>query len=118
MLNGERELDDAFKALSDAGRRRILELLAKGEAPMGALTEPLDISLSGVHQHIAVLERAGLVACEKRGRERWCRLDAAGLDRVDAWIAARRRIWETRLDSLARHLERTAPAARRTRRRK
>jgi len=110
MLKQQRALDDVFKALSDAGRRRILEELTRGEAPMGALTAPLAMSLSGVHQHVAVLKSAGLVACEKRGRERWCRLDAKGLVVAEGWIRDRQRLWEQRFDNLAAHLEREAKA--------
>jgi DNA-binding transcriptional ArsR family regulator len=62
------------------------------------------VTLSAVHQHIAVLQEAGLVACEKRGRSRWCRLDAKGLNQAEGWIRDRKRLWQGRLGSLARYL--------------
>jgi hypothetical protein len=43
---------------------------------------------------------------EKKGRVRWCRLDAKGLAAAEAWISDRRRLWERRLDALAAHLSR------------
>jgi DNA-binding transcriptional ArsR family regulator len=44
------------------------------------------MSLPAVHQHLAVLEDAGLVTCEKRGRERWCRLRPDTLAYAERWI--------------------------------
>jgi DNA-binding transcriptional ArsR family regulator len=93
-----------FKALGDGVRRRILEQLSRGESTLSALAAPLEISLPAVHQHVALLEAVGLVACEKRGRERFCRLDPRGLERADAWIRARRRLWENRLAALDGYL--------------
>jgi DNA-binding transcriptional ArsR family regulator len=100
LLNYSDPLDGVFKALGDGARRRILEQLSRGEATLSALAEPLEISLPAVHQHVAVLEAVGLVACEKRGRERFCRLDTRGFARAEAWIRGRRRLWESRLAAL------------------
>jgi DNA-binding transcriptional ArsR family regulator len=98
-------LDVVFRALGDGARRAILEELSRGEKAMSELAVPLGVSLSAVHQHIAVLEAAQLVRCEKRGRTRWCALDAAGLKRAEAWIADRKRLWDGRLARLSRHLD-------------
>lgn len=100
MLKYSDPLDGVFKALGDGVRRRILEQLARDEATLTELAEPLAISVPAVHQHVALLEAVGLVACEKRGRERFCRLDARGLDRAETWIGRRRRLWENRLAAL------------------
>jgi DNA-binding transcriptional ArsR family regulator len=117
MLNGSPSLDAVFSALGDPTRRGIVERLARREATLGELARPCDMSLSAVHQHLALLERAGLVACEKRGRQRWCRLDPKALDRIESWVAERRRLWERRLDALEAVLaEAGAGAPRRTRR--
>lgn len=118
MLKREQRLDAVFKALGDGARRAILEELTHGEAPMSTLVAPVGISLSAVHQHVAVLEEAGLVRCEKRGRARWCALDADGFARAEGWIADRKKLWEGRLDSLGRHLQETGarPAKRKGRR--
>jgi DNA-binding transcriptional ArsR family regulator len=104
MLKSEERLDTVFRALGDRARRAILEDLSRGEATMSDLAAPLGVTLSAVHQHISVLQAAGLVACEKRGRMRWCRLDIAGLNRAEAWIRDRKRLWDGRLGSLARYL--------------
>ena len=93
-----------FAALGDPTRRAIVERLTGREATVSDLARPFDMSLSAVHQHLTLLERAGLVAREKRGRERWCRLEPRALDRIERWVSERRRLWERRLDALEAHL--------------
>ena len=106
MLNYSPTLNGAFRALSDPTRRAILERLSRGPASVSDLAEPLPMSLPAVHQHLQVLEEAGLMRWEKRGRVRWCRVDAKGLGAVEDWILNRRVLWERRLDALGAHLAR------------
>lgn len=106
MLNQGAALDRTFHALADPTRRAMVERLARGEASLGELARPFDMSLPAVHQHLRVLELAGLVTCEKQGRVRRCRLDARPLDRAAGWVARHRAFWERRLDALAGHLDR------------
>ena len=68
---------------------------------MSELAGPLDVTVTAVMQHLRVLEECGLVATEKIGRVRACRLRPEGLDVLDAWIRARRSTWERRLDALS-----------------
>ena len=70
-------LDATFAALSDPTRRAMVERLARGEATVGTLAEPFDVSLPAISKHLRVLERAGLVAQQKDGRSRRCRLKLA-----------------------------------------
>ena len=114
MLNSQ-QLDETFRALGDPTRRRIVEQLTGGPASVSQLARPLPMSLPAVHQHLQVLEGAGLVRSEKRGRVRWCELDAARMRAVEGWILARRRSWERRLDRLEAHLEREPPRRRKKR---
>lgn len=104
MLNYSPALDTAFRALSDPTRRAILERLSRGPASVGELAEPLPMSLPAVHQHLQVLEESGLMAWEKKGRVRWCRLDRKGLAAAEDWVLNRRALWERRLDALGAHL--------------
>jgi len=104
MLNYQDALDGAFRALADPTRRAIVERLTRGRATVSDLAEPLPMSLPAVHQHLQVLEEAGLMTWEKKGRVRWCQLDAKGLGAAESWISDRRRLWERRLDALERHL--------------
>ena len=67
-------LDLAFHALSDPTRRAVVSRLAEGEAPVTTLASPFDMALPSFAQHLKVLEDCGLIATEKRGRSRWCKL--------------------------------------------
>jgi len=94
------DLDRVFQALSNTGRRRMVDRLCAGPATLGELAEPLDMSLSAVEQHLRTLERCGLVHSEKRGRVRYCRLQPDTLNAVETWITERRDLWTRRLDRL------------------
>src|SRR5262249_36000089 len=104
-------LDGAFRALADPTRRGIIERLSGGGARGSDLAERLPMSLAGVHQHLQVLAASGLMTWEKRGRVRWCRLEARRLREVEEWVLARRLAWERRLDALAAHVERAERTA-------
>ena len=96
----EQNLDRIFQALADPTRRALLDRLAVGEATVGQLSEPLPLSLAAVSKHLGVLERAGLVTRETRGRERVCRIDPATLNDALAWLEFHERFWTGRLDAL------------------
>lgn len=97
-------LDGLFQALADPTRRAIVERLSRGPASVSDLARPFDMSLPAVVQHLAVLEAAGVVASEKVGRVRTCRIEPAALSRAEQWIHARRTAWEQRLDRLGDYL--------------
>src|SRR5215207_10264928 len=96
----QQELDKAFAALSDSTRRDVLARLGEGPASVTALAAPAGITVTGMAKHIKVLEEAGLVATEKVGRTRQCRLGTERLDDAMAWISFYQRLWERRLDGL------------------
>ena len=96
----ERNLDLVFHALADPTRRAILDRLVEGEATVGHLSEPFPISFAAVSKHIGVLERAGLVTREARGRERVCRINPAAFEDARAWLEFHQRFWTERLDAL------------------
>lgn len=93
-------LDAIFAALSDPSRRWIVERLSRGEASVSDLAVPLGISLPAVMKHLRVLEEAGLVACEKTGRVRRCRLVGHPMKAAVDWMVRYRSFWEARLDAL------------------
>ncbi len=97
-------LDLAFAALADPTRRGVLERLARADASITHLADAFQMTLTGMKKHVAVLERAGLVATEKVGRVRQCRLGHRGLAAEAAWIEAHRRLFEARFDALDRIL--------------
>ena len=93
-------LDASFGALSDATRRGVLERLGRGEASITTLASSFAMTLTGMKKHVGVLERAGLVATEKIGRVRTCRLGPARLVEETAWIETYRQLWAERFDAL------------------
>jgi DNA-binding transcriptional ArsR family regulator len=100
MLDQQAALDRVFQALSDPGRRVMVERLCRGPASVSELAKPLAMSLAAVVQHLQVLEASGLVRSEKSGRVRTCRLEPAALSLAEQWIDQRRTSWERRLDRL------------------
>jgi DNA-binding transcriptional ArsR family regulator len=100
QLSRSAQLDAAFAALADATRRGVLEQLGRGDASITDLAERFDMTLTGMKKHVGVLEDAGLVATEKVGRVRTCRLGPRQLDEVTAWIDRYRRMWSARFDEL------------------
>jgi DNA-binding transcriptional ArsR family regulator len=107
MLNQSPSLDRTFHALADPGRRAMLERLTRGPASVSQLAEPLEMTLSAVVQHLAVLEGSGLVRTEKVGRVRTCQIAPGALSLAEQWINGRRIQWEHRLDRLGEFLKET-----------
>ena len=93
-------LDQTMLALADSTRRAIVARLAEGEARVTEIAEPFDMSLNAVSKHVRVLERAGLVRRDVRGREHHISLDGAPLKAAADWIETYRVFWEQRLDAL------------------
>jgi len=98
-------LDTTFSALADPTRRAIVARLARGGAAVGELAQPFAMSLPGFMKHVAVLERAGLVAREKRGRVVQCALVPRALKPASDWLDRYRPFWDERLDALERYLD-------------
>ncbi len=97
-------IDTVFHALSDATRRRMLQELASGERSVGQLAEPHRMSLAAASKHIKVLEGAGLIRREIRGRTHVCRLEPGPLATAHEWLSFYEHFWTNRLDTLDRLL--------------
>ena len=93
-------LDASFHALANPTRRAVVERLGTGPASVTELAEPFDMALPSFLQHLRVLEQAGLVRSQKRGRVRTVRIVPQRLQRAAAWLEHQRSIWERRLDQL------------------
>ncbi|UCE89075.1 MAG: helix-turn-helix transcriptional regulator [Pseudomonadota bacterium] len=100
-------LDATFAALADPTRRSILSRLAESTLSMGELAEPYAMSLAAVSKHVRVLAGAGLVAQDRLGRVRRCRITPGPLRDAADWIAEYQQFWDDRLDALADYLEET-----------
>ncbi len=98
-------LDTTFAALADPTRRAILARLATGEATVGELAAPHDVSPPAISRHLRVLEAAGLLQRRRDGRAHRCRLERAPLREASDWIDYYRRFWDRQLAALAAFLD-------------
>jgi DNA-binding transcriptional ArsR family regulator len=101
-------LDRTYRALADPTRRGMLDRLVDGPAPVSELAAPLAMTLAAALQHVQVLETSGLIATQKQGRIRSCRLNPEALQAAEQWLADRRSVWERRLDRLGAVLDEQA----------
>ena len=102
----DQSLDRTSAALADATRRGLLVALRDGPARITDLAAPLPISFAAVARHVGVLESAGLIEREVRGRDHWLTVRSAGLQPAEEWIAEQVSFWSLRADALAARLER------------
>ncbi|HEX5401701.1 MAG TPA: metalloregulator ArsR/SmtB family transcription factor [Pseudonocardiaceae bacterium] len=107
----DERLDATFAALADPTRRAIVARLAAGDATVGELAAPFDISLPGISKHLKVLERCGLITRTRHAQFRPCHLEQDALDAVVGWIEASRRVWTERFDQLDEHLRQVQHAS-------
>ena len=98
-------LDASFAALSDTTRRGVLEQLGRADASITDLAQKFHMTLTGMKKHVGVLEQAGLVATEKVGRVRTCKLGPRRLEQETAWIDGYRQLWASRFDELDKVVE-------------
>lgn len=94
----------ALVALADPQRRRIVEMLSKGELSSGEIAGRFEISASAVSQHLKVLKDAQLVRVRVEAQRRIYELDPGGFSALDDWLQHLRQFWRVRLDTLERRL--------------
>ena len=106
----------AFDILGDPVRRRILELLARGELSAGEIGDVIQrefrISQPAVSQHLRVLRESGFASVRAEGARRLYAVDPTPLEAADAWFDPFRRFWQPHLDALATELARGRRARR------
>jgi DNA-binding transcriptional ArsR family regulator len=105
MNHDPRSMGDVFEALADSTRREVIRCLSEG-GPVTAtgLAARLPVSRQAVAKHLDVLEEAGLVVSERRGRERRFRLSPAPMADAVSWMASIGAQWDERLERLQRML--------------
>ena len=79
-------LDTVFSALADPTRRQILVMLLEDDMAVTDVAAPFEMSLAAISKHLTVLTRAGLIAQEKRGRVKWCKLEPDALREASVWM--------------------------------
>lgn len=104
MIRTVDPLSVTLAALADPTRRAIIEKLAKGEATVNTLAEPLNMSLPGVSKHLKVLQKAGLVVQGRDAQRRPCRLNPERIQDVANWAERFRCNWEENFERLDQYL--------------
>ena len=100
-------VDELFHALADATRRDILRRSARGELSVSRLAGAYPMSFAAVQKHVAVLERAGLVTKERRGREQIVCSDHDAVRRARQALDQLEAAWRGRVDRMSHLLEGT-----------
>jgi len=99
VVAGE-QLSRVFAALADPTRRDMVARLAEGDATVGELADPYDVSVQAVSKHIRVLTDAGLVSQSKDAQRRPCHLEAEVFDLMTSWIERYRHQAQERFERL------------------
>lgn len=104
MATFQDRLPGIFGALADSTRLAVVARLASGPASVSELADPFDMAGPSFLKHLKVLEEAGVVMSEKKGRVRTVRLAPEALSWVESWVRQHRHTWERRLDDLGTFL--------------
>jgi DNA-binding transcriptional ArsR family regulator len=99
-MPNRQDLDQMFSALANPTRRQVMESLRAGPQSVSDLAAPYDMALPSFMQHLRLLEEAGLVRTEKRGRVRTVEACRAPMLELEAWLDEQRITWERRLNQL------------------
>jgi DNA-binding transcriptional ArsR family regulator len=105
----DEEVDRLFHALADATRRDILDRCIRGEPSVSRLADVYPMSFAAVQKHVAVLERAGLVTKERRGREQLVRTYPDAVGRARQVLDELETAWRGRVDRMADLLAQVPP---------
>jgi DNA-binding transcriptional ArsR family regulator len=97
----DEEVDRLFHALGDATRRDILQRCIEGRPSVSRLADLYPMSFAAVQKHVAVLERAGLVTKERRGREQLVHTDVDAVGRARRFLDELETAWRGRVGRMA-----------------
>ena len=100
-----RSVSTAFEVVAEPNRRRILEVLRRGERPVNDLVDELAMAQPAISKHLRVLRDAGLVDVRRDAQRRFYRLVPEPLIEIDDWLTPFREAWARRLDALEAHLD-------------
>ncbi len=99
------QLTDVLTAISHPTRRAIIGQLANGPARFLDIAKPFDTALNAVTKHLKLLERAGLIEREKRGREVFISFRGEPLREVAQWVHVYEMFWNERLDQFEQYFK-------------
>jgi len=98
-------LENVLIAIAHPSRRAILDRLARGPQRFLDIAGAFDTALNAVTKHLKLLERAGLITRQKRGREVLISLQAEPLADVARWVHGYERFWNAKLDAFEAHFQ-------------
>jgi len=98
-------IDLVFAALADPTRREILTMLLEDDMAVTDVAEPFAMSLAAISKHLHILTRAGLIAQEKRGRVKWCKLQMSAMKDAAIWMESFGQFEIVNLDAFEKFLE-------------
>jgi DNA-binding transcriptional ArsR family regulator len=96
----QQQVDRMFHALGDATRRDIVMQVLQGESSISTLARGYPMSFAAVQKHVAVLERAGIVTKQRRGREQVVRADIESVRSAARLLEQLEAIWRSRMDRI------------------
>jgi DNA-binding transcriptional ArsR family regulator len=99
---------DVFAAVGDPTRRRVLDLLTRGELPVRRIAAPFAMTRPAISQHLRILLRARLVEVRREGRDRYYRLQAKPLRQIHDWVGHYEGFWRGKLTALGKFLDEQA----------
>ena len=103
-------MESSFAIIAEPNRRAILGLLSSSERSVGEIEKKLRMPQTSVSKHLRVLREAGFVEARIEAQKRVYRIRPEPLMEVDTWLSQFRRLWETHVDALERHLDRMEKA--------
>lgn len=96
---------NAFAALADPTRARIVDALAERGRPVNEIVALFSLTQPSISRHLRILREAGLVSVHPHGQRRVYRLDPRPLREIDHWLDRYRKFWARKLDDLERHMD-------------
>ena len=97
-------MPDLVAAVAEPNRRRLLQLLGRGEQTVNELASHFTVSRPAISQHLAILLRTRLVRARRVGRERHYGLQPEPLEAIHDWVGSYERFWKSKLGALGEHL--------------
>lgn len=95
---------DVFQAIADPTRRRIIDLVANDSMSLNAIAKKFHVSRPAISQHIKILIDCGIIEIEKKGRERFCKIQPRSLVPAFMWMEQHHKQWEDRLGNFENYL--------------
>lgn len=100
---------DAFHALAEPNRRRVVEILAhRGTLSASEICDEFDVTPQAISQHLRVLREANVLRMEKRAQRRLYTFDPRSVNQIQVWATDMARLWNNRLDRLDKTLKESA----------